>query len=376
LIALLDQMPTSEELAAIKAAKNPDIPYDKPENFALKLTEIPKVQERLKCWLFMKGFEERKKEIFVPLCRIKAACYQLKAYEPLKSILGLVLTCGNYLNGGTNRGQADGFYLSILPKLADTESTFEKNTTLLSYMVKTLYAARPTLLAMGALPELEEAGRVPFAEAEGGLNQLKGDVKTTQALGIAVANELKGIDTQFTETVTPFLEESERTMKHLETLFTETCGVFLDMLMYFGWPEVKAKAITNDKFFGELHQFMAAFTGLWKVEEAVEERKNFEKNMEKKARLEALASKKDTKDNKTKEATANATPDGEPTSTKAKLKTKFAARQNVASPTGDTPSPAPGQGPNSAPSSTPASVEGNKDTSASTASNLKAKFKR
>jgi Formin Homology 2 Domain len=56
------------------------------------------------------------------------------------------------------RGQADGFAISMLPKLADTKSGFDKNTTLLSYMVKFLYKVRPTLLGMGIEPKLQEAG--------------------------------------------------------------------------------------------------------------------------------------------------------------------------------------------------------------------------
>lgn len=38
---------------------------------------------------------------------------------PLKSVLETVLAVGNYLNGASERGQADGFRLDILNKLKD-----------------------------------------------------------------------------------------------------------------------------------------------------------------------------------------------------------------------------------------------------------------
>ena len=38
---------------------------------------------------------------------------------PLKNVLETILALGNYLNGGTERGQADGFGLDILNKLKD-----------------------------------------------------------------------------------------------------------------------------------------------------------------------------------------------------------------------------------------------------------------
>jgi hypothetical protein len=60
----------------------------------------------------------------------------------------------------------------MLPKLADTKSGFEKNTSLLSYIVKNLYKMRPTLLAMGSEPKLQEAAKVSFAEVESAINAL------------------------------------------------------------------------------------------------------------------------------------------------------------------------------------------------------------
>jgi hypothetical protein len=40
----------------------------------------------------------------------------------VQKVLGLILAFGNYMNGGTNRGQADGFGLEILSKLKDVKS--------------------------------------------------------------------------------------------------------------------------------------------------------------------------------------------------------------------------------------------------------------
>ena len=42
-------------------------------------------------------------------------CFQES--EMLPTLLGIILAVGNYLNGGTNRGQADGFDIESLAKL-------------------------------------------------------------------------------------------------------------------------------------------------------------------------------------------------------------------------------------------------------------------
>ena len=60
--------------------------------------------------------------------------------ERVKLILALVLAIGNYLNGGTQRGQADGFGLDILAKLKDVKSK-DNSQHLLQYVV-TQYVRR------------------------------------------------------------------------------------------------------------------------------------------------------------------------------------------------------------------------------------------
>jgi len=196
----------------------------------------------------------------------------------------------------------------------------------LSFLVRHIYAQRPTLLAMGALPELAEAGKIPFSEVEGALNQLGADIRGTRVICQAVADELKGKDKIFASTMLPFMDEAERTFTHLETLHKEACTLFMDVLLWCGWTEAKAKSVTNDKFFGDLHLFMEGFINLWKVEEAVEERKNFERMMEKKARLEALSGErsKKEKDNKGGGDTARKDAESPVDGPRASLKKKFA----------------------------------------------------
>ena len=40
----------------------------------------------------------------------------------IATLLSLVLAYGNYMNGNTQRGQADGFHLDVLLKLRDVKA--------------------------------------------------------------------------------------------------------------------------------------------------------------------------------------------------------------------------------------------------------------
>lgn len=55
----------------------------------------------------------------------------------MMTTLALVLSIGNYLNGGTNRGQADGFDISALALLENTKDS-ENKINLVDYIVKQL----------------------------------------------------------------------------------------------------------------------------------------------------------------------------------------------------------------------------------------------
>ncbi|KAL0164400.1 hypothetical protein M9458_040153, partial [Cirrhinus mrigala] len=55
----------------------------------------------------------------------------------LKQLLEVVLAFGNYMNKG-QRGNAYGFKISSLNKIADTKSSIDKNITLLHYLITIL----------------------------------------------------------------------------------------------------------------------------------------------------------------------------------------------------------------------------------------------
>lgn len=42
--------------------------------------------------------------------------------KEISVVLSIILTLGNFMNGGTNRGQADGFQLSVLNKIKDVKT--------------------------------------------------------------------------------------------------------------------------------------------------------------------------------------------------------------------------------------------------------------
>ena len=56
------------------------------------------------------------------------------------TLLSIILALGNYMNGGTARGQADGFQMNVLQKLKDVK-TQDGSLNLLQYVVR-LYCVK------------------------------------------------------------------------------------------------------------------------------------------------------------------------------------------------------------------------------------------
>jgi len=79
--------------------------------------------------------EELKREVEIPLRNLREAIKEVRSSETLKRVLSIVLSIGNYLNGGTNRGQADGFSLEALCKLSMIKDV-NNQTTLSNYVLK------------------------------------------------------------------------------------------------------------------------------------------------------------------------------------------------------------------------------------------------
>ena len=65
------------------------------------------------------------------------ASKELHRSKRLKRLLELILAFGNYMNRGA-RGNASGFHLASLNRIADTKSSINRNMTLLHYIIDTL----------------------------------------------------------------------------------------------------------------------------------------------------------------------------------------------------------------------------------------------
>jgi hypothetical protein len=89
---------------------------------------------RLKVWQFKANWAEEKEVVEVFYTRIMHAYKEIESNKYFLKIVGMTLAIGNVLNGGTPKGQADGFDLPVLGKLVSMKDN--TNQTLLQLICK------------------------------------------------------------------------------------------------------------------------------------------------------------------------------------------------------------------------------------------------
>lgn len=189
---LMEIKATSEELCLIKealCARSGDSggggggvsQLDVPEQFLLKIANFSCSAERISCIVFQANFDEGCNQVGRRMENIENLCEWLIENEDLKQLFSIILTLGNFMNGGNRtRGQADGFDIEILGKLKDVKSK-NSGITLLHFIVKTYISQRrkngvPLPEVVMPIPDAGDVAKaevIDFKELEVQINGLR-----------------------------------------------------------------------------------------------------------------------------------------------------------------------------------------------------------
>ncbi|XP_046803183.1 protein cappuccino isoform X3 [Lucilia cuprina] len=269
---------TNEELERIR--DQGDAPLDEPEQFLLKISQISMFTERISCMVFMAEFEETATVIERKLEVVKQLSQFLMESEELKLIFAIILTLGNYMNGGNRqRGQADGFTLEILSKLKDVKSK-DSQTTLLHFIVRT-YIGRKRKDGVQLLeiplpiPEpsdVERATQVDFDEVKGQISKLNDQLNAKKRITDAVIMHSTPQNMEpFKSKMEVFLKNSSKEIGKLFNELDECREVFVETMKFYHYAPKSGtlEQCTPNKFFEHWTNFTNDFKEIMKKEIAV-----------------------------------------------------------------------------------------------------------
>uniref|UniRef100_A0A672PE58 Dishevelled associated activator of morphosis 1 n=1 Tax=Sinocyclocheilus grahami TaxID=75366 RepID=A0A672PE58_SINGR len=278
---LLKFVPEKSDVDLLEEHKHELERMAKADRFLHEMSRIDHYQQRLQSLYFKKKFAERIAEIKPKVEALSRASKEVLQSKNLRQILEVVLAFGNYMNKG-QRGNAYGFKVSSLNKIADTKSSIEKNVTLLHYLITILEQKYPKVsLIHEDLHNVPEAAKVKYAP-----KMIKSHYYTHLRVSVSPKRQQVSIIT-------------------LLNVFVFHSTQFEKAVKHFGED---ATRMQPDEFFGIFDQFLHAFSEAKQDNENMQRRKEEE---ERRARMEAQLKEQREKERKARKAKENCEEDGE-----------------------------------------------------------------
>uniref|UniRef100_A0A8C8K4A8 Disheveled-associated activator of morphogenesis 1 n=1 Tax=Oncorhynchus tshawytscha TaxID=74940 RepID=A0A8C8K4A8_ONCTS len=304
---LLKFVPEKSDVDLLEEHKHELDRMAKADRFLYEMSRINHYQQRLQSLYFKKKFAERIVEVKPKVEALTRASKEMLQSRNLKQLLEVVLAFGNYMNKG-QRGNAYGFKVSSLNKIADTKSSIDKNITLLHYLITILEQKYPKVAVFQE--ELQKL-LLRMTESEPPITHTHTHYRYC-LINLSCFHELdfqRGLPQvsgdKFVSVVSHFITVASFSFSEVDDSLTEAKELFLKAVQHFGED---ATRMQPDEFFGIFDQFLQAFADAKQENENMRRRKEEE---ERRARMEAQLKEQREKERKAKKAKENCEEDGE-----------------------------------------------------------------
>ncbi|XP_037915647.1 disheveled-associated activator of morphogenesis 1 isoform X2 [Hermetia illucens] len=292
---LLKFTPSAEERALLDEHSEDIDSLARADRFLYEISKIPHYEQRLKSLHYKKRFMLTINDLSPRIASVMEASREVARSRRLRKLLELVLALGNYMNRGA-RGNASGFRLASLNRLADTKSSSLKGTTLLHFLVQVIERKFKDLLKLDEdLPHVREASKVSLGEMDKdiqmlrtGLTEVSREIEFHRSAGPPQPGD------RFLPVMREFHAQASVRFAELEDKYQDMKTRFDRAVRLFGED---GSIVQPDEFFGIFDAFISSFM------EAKQDNENFRKRQEeeeKRAKQEAEL-KKRTIERKNKE---------------------------------------------------------------------------
>ncbi|VVC38770.1 Diaphanous autoregulatory (DAD) domain,Formin, GTPase-binding domain,Armadillo-like helical,Formin, FH3 [Cinara cedri] len=254
---LINYLPPQDQL---KKLKDLNCGYEnlvESEQFAVTMGDIKRLLPRLKSLNFRQHFPEMVQDIKPAIIAGTAACEEVKSGVKFNKILELVLLFGNYMNSGSRNGQAYGFEISFLPKLASIKDV-ENKSSLLHYLVDIVEKNHPDLITFGdELTHCDRAARISMDVIQKTLRIMDTSLRN---LDLDLANNFSkqkcNEEDLFSEVMTPFAKEAKSQFELLQNMYKKMEALYDNLADYYVFDKSK---YTLEELFNDLKTFKDCF---------------------------------------------------------------------------------------------------------------------
>lgn len=249
---LTNLAPKDSETEAYRNYKSDVAVLSEEDKFLMKLSRVERLTTKLAVMEFMGNFDDRADAMGTQISAITAASLSLKSSKKFKSILEIILSFGNRMNGNKSSGWAYGFRLKgTLARLNDARSN-DKKLTLLEYIVTVTIAQQfPHLLALDTeLHCIDSVARMSMRSISFEVENIKnGWHKLTEESKLSKSIALKTFQATSSEKFNKLINEHETARNN-----------YAECARYFG--EENAERMDSNEFFSAVHKFVSQFKEL------------------------------------------------------------------------------------------------------------------
>ncbi|XP_011879062.1 PREDICTED: formin-2-like [Vollenhovia emeryi] len=275
---IYDIKPTQKEIEEIAAheATYPDIPLDQPELFLKRLSGIKHFSDRVTCLMLQSEFQDAISSVSYKLNNVRTTCDFLLNSESLKKVIAIILTLGNYMNGGNMmRGQADGFGLEILGKLKDVKSNVP-GITLLHYVVNAKLSQEKEHNFEELLPlpvpepaDVEAASSIKFDDIAKELDRLDRELQACTQMCNTIVEEDPSTSKIFKKKVNSFVTRASTELASEKEELLEAKNKFKAVMKFYQFIPKGSTLETAEPydFFNLWLGFCRDFKDIWKREQ-------------------------------------------------------------------------------------------------------------
>ncbi|KAK9763144.1 hypothetical protein K7432_010462 [Basidiobolus ranarum] len=279
---LLDQLkkfvPTDDEVLLLQPFQEDSSKLSRAEQFFVEVMSVERYNQRLHIMYFKQTYKEKYDGIQQACKTIYETSNTLRHSKLVPKFLEMILTVGNFMNTGF-RGNASGFKVSSVNKLADTKTTDNKST-LLHFLVDVTENKLPDLLKIvEELKNVHEACRVSMPDVKEDFEGVRKDLLFTEKEIQEYFNDPEYENDPFATQVKEFLITAKQSFEDLKVYWDATEVMYADCVRHFG----ENPALRPDEFFQIFKHFL---TDIERVRKEIEAERRKMIAAEKKAKAE------------------------------------------------------------------------------------------
>ena len=239
---------TKEEYNMYKSMGSDGV-WEKNDKFLIELNEIPYYKEKLKIWSTILKYEFLIPRLEDSFKYLIPACKELKNNKHFHEILGTILSLGNIMNGGTSKGQADGFSLDLLPKLEGLKDS--TGHSILTFICSKTNKEDPSFEGFkNKFPYLEKAATYSLNETKKKVDELNNMVNIVDKLLYEVKTE-----DEFVENASNSLRGAKAKVDVFKNQEEKNRSFYHETIKFFGYKDSDKYYDENGLFFKMLLNF-------------------------------------------------------------------------------------------------------------------------